>query len=271
VLLQCFVLDVRWSRSAKLQLQRLQFLRLLLGVDGGRAPLLGEFLVCYCPAIFDSLLVAAAAPFNPLTLRLGALEVTSAIMAAVCDHAGVTSLKSFKYRAVATADTAATDRILKCKVAVQRGISSILSMLDDSSDEVRVQALAGLDASASLILTDSEAVENAASSRGAKSDTLATAVLSSYTAVVNALLTQAAISTSSSNSSSGSSSSGAGNIGEQFDDHLDNSLRVVAVLDPALFEQRVRAVMADMMDEAVVQRLSGLVSHVDILLQLSKE
>lgn len=307
-ILSAFASDRLWSRTAAMQRQSLCVISLLLQsplevavktdhvtamfaklststvdsspppaeetADSVLPPLRDDAVLHHAPRILERTVVAySLTPSNPAALRREALLVNAHVLQLTRQLSG-RKLKSFAHHErAAQVDT----KTLACQLAVQICLPSLLTGLDDSADEIRVACLQALATMAPLMLSDHTIASAEADPRtlldacalccgGSGTVKDGKIVTTRYPHVVTTLLKQATLP--------------GVNDSAEFVDHLNDTLRVLCVLDPAAFEAIVRAELMPLLEpssdagtgmgkEQLSEFASGLINHVSVLQQFN--
>ena len=249
----------------------------------------GSQLLLHAAHILDCTLGSALTPSShcPAALRLDSITVAAEIIQLLKEHAGVTKLKSFAYHAKQTeASLTAAEKLslVACKCAAQKTLQHLLDALDDTDDKVRISCLLQISACTNLILSNSDLLLRTHDSAPIKL---------SYAEIVINLLKQGTTTITT-----GDSSAAHKQECEEYFQYLNDTLRVVCVLDPTEFENIVRTELAPLLtattqvetigeevdrDSATNKEklvpcsgcsslndfVSDLLNHVDVLLQFS--
>lgn len=306
-ILSAFASDRLWSRTAAMQRQSLCVISLLLQsplevsvktdhvtamfaklsttdsfapaggdtVGGVLPPLRDAAVLHHAPRILERTVVTySLSPSNPAALRHEALLVGTHVLQLTRQLSG-RKLKSFTHH---ERDAQVDTRALACQLAVQMCLPYLLAGLDDSADEVRVTCLQALATMAPLILSDYTIATAEADPRtlldacalcsgGSGTVKDGKIVAPRFAHVVTTLLKQATLP--------------GVNDSEEFVDHLNDTLRVLCVLDPAAFESIVRAELLPLLEqstsdagtgmgkEQLSEFASGLINHVSVLQQFN--
>lgn len=269
------------------------------GVDSVQRALVGAYLrgdalLRQADRVLDTMLGAARTTVGvPASARLDAVSVAEHIVHMLRADCGRAKLKSFVFyekqqQSGTTVDSEGLVRTLAGKLAAQRGVAHLLAGLNDSDDAVRNSCVQAVAAAVPLLLSDAEAAQLASDERllprvcalaqmpasAAVGATGYKAVVLSVEQVTRTLLRQVL-------------TPGAGESAE-FLAYLNDTLRLVCVLDPRAFEATVRAELAPallgsvetsavgdgevrkgLVGEQISEFVSGLLNHVDVLLQFS--
>ena len=275
-----FVLDSRWSRSSQLQSARIDVLCVLAVFPhplSNRWPLISPadvnpaivFDESFSASVLTAVSNAAILPSNPLPLRLGFVSFGAQLLSRLSGEATL-KLQSFKKRLSLAEDTIIRDGTKKKLAAVL--LRSFLSLLSDSSDEVRSAVLDSFCTAAVLLSSPEERAILLSANAVTRSKDMdlpregeVHVVL--WEVALLALLRELQASLI------------AEDVGVALEHHsvtiidkLDNVLRVLAVLDPVAFEAQIRLDLADQdhdldkrKSERYVCTLSELISHADLL------
>ena len=249
-------------------------------------------LVQHTDRILHTILTTALTPSFPVSLRQNTLLVMEHIVVLLKTYAGRSKLKSFAFYEesspvlpnIGEIVPEPVLRVVACKLSIQRGLSHLLAGLNDSDDNVRNNCLQVLNTIAPLLLSETECIrlrstdkndsfiQQLRSVTNTQLDIGSSELISvDYQHLITMLLQQALLSTDSSC---------------DFMAYMNDTLRVYCVLNPRKFEEIVRVELIPVMakkDEGstallVTQRLSGdalnefvsgLLNHVDVLLQFS--
>lgn len=273
------------------------------------AYLRGDALLRQADRLLESLLGGALAPAVPATVRQDAVTLADHALHLLRAHCGRSKLKSFAYYAAQSQEASAQARVLACKAAVQRGLAHLLAGLNDSDDNVRNACVQAVGTVTPLVLSDAEIQQltvderllqavcsaaqlpllppppptSASSANSMNSSSGCRVQTVSFADVVSALLRQTKVATDSAG----------------FLDYLNDTLRVVCVLDPRAFEAIVRKELSPLLAaptaaagvgvgasaageaeggdklykglsrDALNEFVSGLLNHVDVLLQFA--
>jgi hypothetical protein len=330
-LLEAYVFDLRWTRTPNLLAQSQRVLAILtdapvevpvkvdhlskLFADAGlanNAPkndagweeatptsayLSGAALQRNVDCLFETALRAALTSTVPVAQRRDGLAIVDRVLFEVREHAGRSRLKSFAFHEkTESAAVSAEDvlpethlQVLACKVATQRVFAHLLGGLADSDDNVRNTCLQTINTAAPLLLSDAEIRRLQSDERLAQTVcSLARVQVTrdrpliaiDFAQLVSALLRQVMLPRLSDGDS-------------DFLPMLNDTLRVVCVLDPSKFESIVRAELVPLMSHPSAAEgeseggatkkaggvglvlhgaelndfVSGLLNHVDVLLQ----
>jgi hypothetical protein len=246
----------------------------------------GDALLRQADRLLDTVLSASLAPAVPASTREDAVAIAERALHLLRAHCGRTKLKGFAYYEKAELSEQSTveaqARVLACKLSVQRGVANLLAGLNDSHDQVRDACVQAVGVAVPLLLSEGEVQRLSAEERLLlavcgltqmqpssvlpQSSSAARTVVLSADGVVRALLTQVR-------------TPGAVDSAE-FLAYLNDTLRLVCVLDPRAFEVTVRGELAPLLEkdaaaagglagDALNEFVSGLLNHVDVLLQFN--
>ena len=250
LLLDAFVFDDRWDRSASLMESRLELLAMLLAHPFSRQCAVPEpcsrvFSPAADAAVFAPLLdrivkraiVCAVLPTSPLALRRAASTLLGAVLSSLRASQGdgeTVGVFSFA-RQAATGLTCRGGRVsYEAKPHFRSSVAALLSCLDDSNDDARLDAVGALSAAVPLLHEDD------------------------YAAVVAKCIFEACAAGQSSD----------------FLAELEELLRGLAVLAPYAFGMAIRARVDELLPtggfSAATELLSGLLEHAELLVGLQQ-
>lgn len=296
--LEEFVLDGRWSRTPALQSVRLELLSALTAsvcpkfskwhaLQPFQLPIVALEEIDLFEAIAAAVGGCAVIPSNPLALRLGYVYFTQQLLqhlalklgggGSVGDGDEVRRLKNYRRQRL-QASKGTRDAIDGGEVNLQRRASSVmrylLSLLSDSSDEVRMNAVEAI-AVASPLLSCEE--DRAGGVQAEDRDS----VYVSWEKVVQRLLRELRVGVMASGGDGSEEDESA-----QLLQQMESLLRLLAVINPAGFETIVRAELANhsnivasrgsekvesgasALSSKFVSVMSDLISHADLLTSL---
>lgn len=244
--------------------------------EGVLSPLRGDVVLKHAHRILERTVASfASTASNPAALRREALVVATHVLDLAKQLSG-RKLKSFAHWEKTVPEVDA--RTLACQLSVQVCLPNLLAGLDDSDDGVRIACLRALSTVAPLLLSDHSIASAEANPRTlldacalcSVGNTIVrdgSVVAVKFDHVVSTLLKQATLP--------------GVNDSAEFLDHLNDTLRVVCVLDPTVFEVIVRAELMPLLGDAasevgtgmgkeqLSEFVSGLINHVAVLQQFN--
>lgn len=251
LLLETFVLDIRWNISNDLLLFRLQFLDLFLSkIDGYLVFWSEEKIIDICPKLSQCVLSATLLNQSiSSTVKLMTLEVFESIVAHIKSHLQIDKILCFrKYKEAFLQE----NQYRAAKVNFQPMIYDLVIALDDGNDLVRIAALESLMRLVPFIFEDHD--------ESLKDSNFQSGELAAFSKILKVLLVKLRLERETNAEEN------------EFVDLLDQVLRCICILDPYAFESIIKAEIVDSStnSEVLLSDLNGLINHATIIDSLTR-
>jgi len=255
-ILEFFIFDHHWNLCNELLHRRIELVKLLIAkIDGISVLMPTNTMVKIFPKLIHALLPQGLIlQTTPSSIRLETIRLFHNLVTILRDALGFTKIVSFKTSKSKFFDTTELKTYISGKSCVQEALNLLILAINDCDDSVRICALESLSTSIVFVMNEEEI--------GLERELLNVSdgkIRYDYTAIVKSLLMQLRLEFSDSQSGRGLF----------YLDYLDQTLRVLGILDPEVFESLLRSESSQILNDDFISSINGLINHSDLIKALS--